>query len=152
MRIFGITTIFLILSTPTFAQVYSVDCESGRWEGNNLSTKDNSSKIEKNSNGISLPNLNFKFSLPAKLGASASITTNDKTSDAVIMYFYDHTKWLADESYVIILSQPKQILERWVIQIDSGWTHYTYTKAYGGFGDDELSTQSFAKKCNLNQL
>ena len=152
MRISGLTLLSLILSTTVLAQDYSVDCEAGRWEGNSLSTTDNSSEIERTSNGTTLPNLNFKFSLPAKFGDSVSITENETTSPAVITYFYDHTKWLADESYVVILSQPKQILERWVIQIDSDWTHYTYSSNNGGFGEDELSTQSFAKKCNLATL
>ena len=151
MRISKLTLLSLMLSTSVLAQDYSVDCDAGRWEGNSLATTDNSSEIERTSNGTTLPSLNFKFSLPAKFGDSVSITENETTSPAVITYFYDHTKWLADESYVVILSQPRQILERWVIQIDSGWTHYTYSSNNGGFGEDELSTQSFAKKCNLRK-
>lgn len=152
MRISGLTLLSLILSTTVLAQDYSVDCEAGRWEGNSLATTDNSLDIETAPNGMSLPKMNFKFSLPAKMGDEVSITEEETTTPAVVTYFYDHTKWLADESYVVILSQPKQILERWVIQIDSGWTHYTYSSNYGGFGEDELSTQTLAKKCSLKTL
>ena len=63
--------------------------------------------------------------------------------------FYDHTKWLADESYVVIISQLQQIMERWVIQIDSGWTHYTYSSSSG---EDILLTQTFARKCSLKRI
>ena len=59
---------------------------------------------------------------------------------------------MADESYIILIAQPQQILERWVIQIDSGWTHYTNTKQFGGFGQNLLSTQTFANKCDLTKL
>ena len=143
--------LLLLLLSPLYlvAKEYSLNCDAGRWEGNSLATTDTSSEIEKISNGISLPNLNFKFSLPAKFGDTVEIFENDSQSPGLITYFYDHTKWLADESYIIIISQPKRIMERWVIQIDSGWTHYTYSSSNGGFGEDELSTQTFAKKCDL---
>ena len=35
------------------AKEYSLNCDAGRWEGNSLATTDNSSEIEKISNGIS---------------------------------------------------------------------------------------------------
>ena len=152
MRISGLTLLSLILSTTVLAQDYSLDCEAGRWEGNSLGTTDNSLEIETAPNGLFLPNLNFKFSLPAKFGDEVDVTEDDSTTQGIITYFYDHTKWLADESYVMLITRPNQIMETWTIQIDSGWTHYSYTKNYGGFGEDELSTQTFAKKCNLREL
>lgn len=142
----------MFISTSLFAQDYSIDCDAGRWEGNSLATIDTSMDIERTSNGTSLPKMNFKFSLPAKFGDTVDISENSSLTQGVITYFYDHTKWLADESYIVIISQPKQIMERWVIQIDSGWIHYTFSSNSGGFGEDELSTQTFAKKCNVGRL
>ena len=135
-----------------FTQDYSVECDAGRWEGNSLDTKDTSPDIERASNGTTLPKFTFKFSLPAKFGDTVEIAEDNSPTSGMITYFYDHTKWLADESYVVIISQPQQIMERWVIQIDSGWTHYTYSSSSGGFGEDILSTQTFARKCSLKRI
>jgi len=144
--------LLLTLSPILLAEDYKVICEAARWKGNSLSTSDQKSDIEFESNGIQFEDQIFEFSTPAEFGDPVQIINGSKKTQGIVTYFYDHTKWLADESYIIILSQPKQILERNVIQIDSGWTHLTYTVAYGGFGEDELSTQSFANKCNLSRV
>ncbi len=135
-----------------FTQDYSVECDAEKWEGNSLDTTDTSLDIERTENGISLPRMKFKFSLPAKFGDTVEISEDDKPISGMITYFYDHTKWLADESYIVLISKPQQIMETWVIQIESGWTHYSFTKNYGGFGEDILSTQTFAKKCSLKMI
>ena len=109
-----------------FTQDYSVECDAGRWEGNSLDTKDTSPDIERTSNGTTLPKFTFKFSLPAKFGDTVEIAEDNSPTSGMITYFYDHTKWLADESYVVIISQPQQIMERWVIQIGGGLTTHIF--------------------------
>ena len=145
--------ILLLLSSSTIqAQKYSVFCDEGKWEGNDLSTTNNSLDIEITGNGINLPGMGFVFSLPAKFGDTVILSEEESINEGLITYFYDHTKSTSDESYIVLIAKPNQIMERWVIQIESGWTHYTYSQTIGGFGEDILTTQTFAKKCKLNKL
>ena len=68
MRLCKLLIVLLITSNPLFAQDYILNCDGGRWEGNDLSTSENSLDIERTMNGTSLPNLKFAFTLPAKFG------------------------------------------------------------------------------------
>tara|TARA_B100000886_G_scaffold339779_1_gene306303 strand:- start:2242 stop:2667 length:426 start_codon:yes stop_codon:yes gene_type:complete len=140
-----------MFSTSAYSKDYIVVCEAGRWEGNDLSTESSQNQIEIDKNGTYLGKNIFEFSLPANFGDQVDITYESEEYKGLITYFYDHTKYSSDQSYIVFISQPTQIQDRNTIQIPSGWVHLTYNKQMGGFGEDLLSTQSFAKKCELNE-
>ena len=91
----------------------------------------------------------IRFNLPAKIGDPVELEYGEKLYTGVVTYFYDHTKNNADQSYLIVVSHPFSLEDRHVIQIDSGWTHYTYTKSVIGTNGETLVTTTLTAKCGL---
>ena len=131
------------------ASNYQLYCEEGEWKGRSIVTFKNSEGIEiKEYNPQYSTNI-INFALPAKVGDKAEMTYDNFNYSGTISYFYDADRYLEDQSYIVIESKPKDILEKHVIMIDCGWTHFSYSTVGGTNEEDALVSINNAKKCNL---
>ena len=133
------STFLMVLASVSYGQEYSVICEAGRWEGNSLDTTAVGSKLDVTGNGTGMDTTIFEFSLPAKTGDEIEITYGSIKYSTLITY--------ANENYILLSYQPIETEERYAIQIQSGWVHYSYHKYYDFL--EMLTTQTFGKKCEL---
>ena len=144
-------SILILLGFMTLANAssYELTCPEGRWSGSGIQTFINTKEPDKFDDGIYLNEQIIRFNLPAQMGDTVELEYDGKVYQGFVTYFYDHTKYIADQSYIIILSYPFSLEERHVIQIDSGWTHFTYTKSSEGADGEVLVTTTLTAKCNL---
>jgi hypothetical protein len=128
---------------------YELSCPEGRWTGHGIETYHKIDEVYKFDDGMHQKKQIIRFNLPAKIGDPVELEYGEKLYTGVVTYFYDHTKNNADQSYLIVVSHPFSLEDRHVIQIDSGWTHYTYTKSVIGTNGETLVTTTLTAKCDL---
>ena len=131
---------------------YKVVCSEGRWDGNAIESVTANEKLNKFNDGMYLDEQTIYFSLPAQMGDPVKLSYNGREYPGVVTYFYDHTKYVAEQSYIKFISQPFSLQELHVVQIDSGWTHFTYTKSTEGADGNVLVTTTLSKKCKLDLI
>jgi len=150
-HLLSILILFGFMNTA-YASSYELTCPEGRWSGSGIETFINTREPNKFDDGMYLNEQLIRFNLPAQMGDTAELEYDGKKYLGLITYFYDRTKYIADQSYIIILSYPFSFEERHVIQIDSGSTHFTYTKSTEGADGEVLVTTTLTAKCNLKNI
>ena len=144
--------ILLGLMSVASASNYQLYCEEGEWKGRNIITNKNSEEIKFVEVNPQYSTTIINFTLPAKVGDKTAITYGDSNYLGTVSYFYDADRYLEDQSYIVIESKPKDILEKYVIMIDSGWTHFSYSMMGGTIEEDALVSINNAKKCKLKNI
>ena len=134
------------------AQEYRLWCEEGEWVGHNIVTYKNSDEVKFIETNPSYSETVIHFRLPADLGDRVAINYENMNYFGSVTYFYDANEYSEDQSYIIFDSEPYDLLETYVIMIDSAWTHFSYSMIGGTSEEDALVSINNTKKCELHKV
>jgi|TARA_B110000967_G_scaffold114735_1_gene117405 hypothetical protein len=151
MKIY-LSIILCFVSQLINANVVTIVCEAGKWEGNSIDSRAGG-KTKFTPNGMTLQKIKYTIPYPPTPDSTVVDMAYDKHKKfkGRVTYFYNSSLYsTVQNDYVIIDAMPELLLERHMILIPSGEVHLTYSKIYGGGtygGADEITTQSFVNKC-----